>query len=245
MRTAWLAVFATIGCATVALAQDPPTEDGGAEEAGAEEAGADGVAAEEQAPSGPQNFALSVSNSWIYVVIYNDSSRWTPITGHDHGIRATSFTGSVTWDTADASACKVDIRVPYSGLRVDPPGMRERLKIPVDGAISDSQKEKVVGNMLSKGQLNQDSFGEVRFVATSCSGTTGKIDVTGNMSIRGVSKKITIPMDVSVEGDTFRASGTISLTHADFDMKPFTYGPGTPRNQEKLTFGVDVIGKAG
>jgi polyisoprenoid-binding protein YceI len=195
-------------------------------------------------PASTRSYTLDVSDSWIYVVIYNDDGRWTPVTGHDHGIRATSFTGSVSWNAEDAGACKVDIRVPYIGLRVDPPGMRERLGFSANGAISDNQKTKVVGNMLGKGQLDKANFGEVRFVSDHCSGTTGTVDVTGIMTMRGVAKRLTIPMNVSQEGDLFRASGTLTLGHADFGMKPFTYGPGTPKNQEKLTFGVDVVGKA-
>jgi len=230
LRTAWLVIAATLACAPALGQDDPATDPGGG--------------AEEELPAETKTYALSVSKSWIYVVIYNDNDRWTPITGHDHGIRATSFTGIVTWNADDASVCSVDIRVPYSGLRIDPPGMRERLKFSADGAISDDQKKKVVGNMLTKGQLDQGSFSEARFQSISCSGTEGKVDVTGNLSVRGVAKKITIQMDVGLDGDTFTAAGGITLGHADFGMKPFTYGPGTPKNQEKLTFGLDVVGTA-
>ncbi len=233
MRSAWLCAI-TIVWGTVALAQDPPPEEAVGEEA----------AQEDDEPAETRVYALSADKSWIYVTIYNDPDRWTPVNGHDHGIRATVFSGSVTWNLDDASACKVDIRVPYAGLKIDPPGMRERLKFPLDGAISDSQKKKVVGNMLSKGQLDSGSFTEARFVSSSCSDTSGQVDVTGTLTIRGASKQVIVPMQIAVEGDAFTASGGFALTHADFGMKPFTYGPGTPKNQDKLVFGVDVVGKA-
>ena len=226
MGIGWLGVMVGLSVGAEALAQEAPAEP-----------------VVEEAPAPTRSYTLSVPDSWLYVVIYNDEDRWTPVTGHDHGIRATVFTSTLTWNAEDQSACSVDIRVPYSGLRVDPPGMRERLGFSAEGAISDGQKTKVIGNMLSKSQLNQASFGEVRFKSDSCSGTTGTVQVTGVMSIRGVAKRITLPMQISLEGDTFRATGELTLGHADFGMKPFTYGPGTPKNQEKLTFGVDVVGK--
>jgi len=231
LRIGWICASIGLSFGTVAVAQD-------------ESVTADEPVEVAKEPAPTRTYALSVPDSWIYVVIYNDEGRWTPVTGHDHGIRATTFTSVIRWNVEDQSACNVDIRVPYSGLRIDPPGMRERLKFSAEGAISDNQKNKVIGNMLSKGQLDQSNYGEVRFKSDSCSGTTGDVSVTGVMSIRGVSKRITVPMKVAIEGDTFRASGGLTLGHTDFGMKPFTYGPGTPKNQEKLTFGVDVVGTA-
>ena len=232
VRVGWLMLALGAALGSMALAQD----DGSVGEATPVE--------EAPEPVSTRTYTLDVADSWIYVVIFNDNDRWTPVTGHDHGIRATTFTGTVSWNAEDAGACKVDIRVPYSGLRVDPKGMRERLGFSAEGAISENQKSKVVGNMLGRSQLDSGNFGEVRFVSDSCSGTTGTVDVTGVMTLKGVAKRLTIPMKVSQEGDLFRASGTLTLGHADFGMKPFTYGPGTPKNQEKLTFGVDVVGKA-
>ena len=78
-------VFAFVGLAAVpAFAQD------------------EGAAAAAPAPASV-TYALSPSKSWLYVVVYNDPDRWTPVTGHDHAIVATGWSGQVTWNTADAS----------------------------------------------------------------------------------------------------------------------------------------------
>lgn len=193
--------------------------------------------------TGPRTFTLDPAASWIYVLIFNDWERWTPVTGHDHGVKATTFDGTVVWDVDDASKCAVTIRFPVSALEIDPPGMRERARLPADGAVGDGAKATATGNMRGKSQLDTDVFPEISFRSTSCSGTTGTVQVSGTLTVHGVGKAVTVPMQVEVTDDRFAAKGSFTLTHADFGMKPFTYGPGTPRNLEKLEFHVDVVSK--
>ena len=217
-------------------AEQPPAEEA------AEEPTEEAVVEEEAA--GPVTYSLQASKSALYVLVFNDPDRWTPVTGHDHAITATSFDGTVVWDEDDASACKVEISFPVTALAVDPDGMRARAGLPEDGAIGDGAKKTVVGNMLGKSQLQSSQFPKISYTSSSCSGTSGKVDVSGTLSIRGVGKSVTVPMTIAITDGTFSAKGSFQLGHADFGMKPFTYGPATPKNQEKLVFHVDVVGTA-
>ena len=198
------------------------------------------VPAEEAA--GPVTYSLQPSQSALYVLVFNDPDRWTPVAGHDHAITATSFTGTVVWDPDDLSSCKVDIRFPVTALAVDPPGMRERAGLPADGAIGDGAKKTVIGNMLGKSQLNGSQFPEIAYQSTGCTAKGKTVDVAGTLTVHGVGKAVTVPMTVTADGSTFSAKGSFALSHGDFDMKPFTYGPATPKNQDRLEFHVDVKG---
>ena len=51
-----------------------------------------------------------------------------------------------------------------------------------------------------------------------------------------------VPMTIEADENGFSAKGGFTLSHGDFGMKPFTYGPATPKNQDKLQFTVDVKG---
>jgi polyisoprenoid-binding protein YceI len=214
------------------------------DEAPAEAAAEEEAAEEEAAPAGPVTYTLDPGSSHLTVVIFNDDDRWTPVTGHDHAIEPTTFTGTVTWSQSDASACKVDISFKATDLRIDPPGARARAGIDPDGSIGDNQKETVVGNMLGKHQLEADKFPTISYSASKCGGTEGTVDVTGTLTLHGQSKTFTLPMKVDVSDSSFAAKGKATLSHGDFGMKPFTYGPATPKNQEKLVFLVDVKGSA-
>jgi len=219
-----------------ALAQDEPAaEDTEATDEVVEEE-------EEPAPVGPITYALQPSKSKLTVVIYNDNDRWTPVQGHDHAIEPTTFTGQVVWSLDDPSACKVDISFKAADLRIDPPGARVRAGIDPDGSIPDKQKSTVIGNMLGKHQLEADAFPAITYTASSCDGTSGTVKVDGTLTLHGTTKRFTLPMAVEATPDSFAAKGRIQLGHGDFGMKPFTYGPATPKNQEKLVFLIDVKG---
>ena len=120
--------------------------------------------------------------------------------------------------------------------------MRERAGLPAEGAIGDGAKNTVIGNMLGKSQLDGDRFPQVTYTSSSCTGSGNTFDVTGTLTIHGVSKKLTVPMTIDADGTSFSAKGKVSLGHADFGMKPFTYGPATPKNKEQLVFHIDVVG---
>ena len=192
--------------------------------------------------AGPTTYTLDPSKSLLYVMIFNDNNRWTPVTGHDHAIRAMDFTGSVTWDTEDLSSCTVAIQFPVTALAVDPPGLRELTGLPADGAISDGQKKTVINNMRGRSQLDQSRFPQISYKSTSCEANGDFVNVTGTLSIHGVGKAVTVPMTIEADENSFSANGAFTLNHADFGMKPFTYGPMTPRNAEPLTFKVKVVG---
>lgn len=191
-----------------------------------------------------RTYNLQPSSSWLYVVVYFDPDRFTPVPAHDHGVKATDFTGTVRWNLDDASQCQIDISVPVTALQVDPPNMRARASLPADGAVSDGQKETIVNNMRGKKNLNYPAFTDITFKSSSCDGTQGKVSVSGQMTIAGNSKDVTVTMDVKADASAFSANGTLTLNHSDFGMTPFTYGPLTPKNLEKLKFVVEVVGSA-
>lgn len=234
ISTPTLFAAAALGLALAApgLAQDAeeaPTEDAAPVEEAAEAAG-------------PTTYALDASKSWLYVQIYNDDDRWTPVQGHDHAIKATSFDGTVVWNPDDPSACDIQISFPVTALAVDPPGMRERAGLSAEGAVGDGQKKTIVGNMLGKSQLEASSFPKISYRSSACAASGSKVDVTGTLTIHGVGKQVTVPMSIEADGSSFSAKGSFRLSHEDFGMKPFTYGPATPKNESKLDFVVDVVG---
>ena len=224
----WFALGALL-LAAPALAEEPPVP---------EEAPAEAPAA-----STPTNYTINTGSSTLLVAIRNDTSAWASRLGHDHAIVASDFTGKVVWDATDASKCNISFSIPVSKLVVDPAGSRERMGF--HGVTSDSDKETITTNFRSEGQLNMAAHPTISFQSTSCSGTSGKVDVKGNFTMRGTTKPVTAAMNVTVDGSTFKASGGFESTHTYFDFEPFQALGGNLRNQDRLQFVLDVKGTAG
>lgn len=213
--------------ASVAMAQDPAP------------------APAEPAPapvSAPVTYKLDPAKSWLYVVVYNDPSAMGSRFGHDHGIRASTFDGTVVWDTSNAAACKVEISFPVTALTPDPPGMRERAGLNPDGAVGEGSLKTIKDNLQGKSQLEASVFPTISYKATKCEGTTGKVKVTGDLSIHGVSKSVTVTMDVAADGSAFSAAGSFTALHSSFGFKPFSNLAGALRNKDEIKFVVDVKG---
>jgi polyisoprenoid-binding protein YceI len=179
----------------------------------------------------------------VFVVSRIDSSTMFSSLGHDHAIGATRFTGDVTW--GEGLACAIDVVVPVKDLKVDPPGFRKMAGIDLSVDMSADQKADIESNFKGKKQLEADKYPDIRFKGKSCSGTSGNVDVTGDFTMHGVTKTITVPMKVSVDPTTFKAFGRFSIKGSEYDMPPFVAPFGALKNLDKLDFTLDFVGAPG
>lgn len=194
--------------------------------------------------AGPVSYTLDPQKSWLYVVVYNDTSSLASRLGHDHGIRATELVGKISWDAGNAAACSVDISFPVASLRPDPPGMRERAGLSPDGAVSAGNLETIRENFLGKNQLDGATYPTISYKSTSCEGTagTGKVKVNGNLTLRGVTKPVSVTLDVKADATSFVAGGAFTTTATNFGFKPFAALGGTLKNKDEMKFVIDVVG---
>jgi polyisoprenoid-binding protein YceI len=192
--------------------------------------------------AGPVTYKLDPVKSWLYVVVFNDTSALASRLGHDHGVRATDFDGKVVWDPANPGSCSVSISFPVTALTPDPPGMRERAGLNPDGAVGASSLEEIKTNFLGKTQLDSSNFPKISYQSTKCEGSGTKFTVTGNLTIHGTSFPVTTTMDIKADGSTFSAAGSFTANATNFGFKPFTNLAGALRNQDQMKFVVDVVG---
>jgi polyisoprenoid-binding protein YceI len=190
----------------------------------------------------PASYALTESGSKLYVQVFKKRGGAASRLAHDHVVLATGWTGSVSWDPENAAACSVSFSLPVTGLAPDSDPMRAH--VGYESRLSASNQKKVRGNIVSLTQLAAEHFPKVTFQSTSCSGSGSTITVTGNLTIRGVSKTIAVPMEISADGGSFKAKGTFSATHEDFKFSPYTAMGGALRNETEMRFTVDVVGAA-
>lgn len=203
---------------TLALAEDPAPQ-----------------ATEE--PTGPATTTYAVdSNSWLAVLVKYDRSALGG--GHDHVVTPNAVQGSITWNPQDPTVCDVKLSFPVDALQVDPPGSRARFSL--EGETPANDKPKIKANLSGKHQLEASKFPTISYQSTKCDGTGEKVAVSGKLSIHGVNHPVTTTMTVSADGKTFTAKGGFTATHADFGMDPFTALLGALRNDEVLTFQMNV-----
>ena len=72
------------------------------------------------------------------------------------------------------------------------------------------------------------------------SGETVSVDVTGTLTLHGVSQTVTATLDVVVDGDTAQIVGTVPLTFADYGVDAPSLGFVEVESEGRLEFSLDV-----
>jgi polyisoprenoid-binding protein YceI len=97
----------------------------------------------------------------------------------------------------------------------------------VDVTTLDSDEDRRDNRIRSMG-LETDTFGTATFSLTSPielgAGDTVSVSAIGDLTIHGVTKSVTIPLDAKRSGATLEVVGSIEFPMADFDIDPPSIG---------------------
>ncbi len=160
---------------------------------------------------------------------------------HRHVIRAAGWGGTVSYDAGVPASCSVGIEVPVERLAVDEPELRERLAY--GQPVSESDRASIRRSMLGPDQLDGARFPGIRFASVGCRQLPDRrIEVSGDLEIRGRKKRIAVPLAARLVDDRLRAEGSFTVTHADFGFSPYSALLGAIRNDEALRFTLNLVG---
>ena len=193
-----------------------------------------------QALAAPSTWDFVPASSKLYVQVFRDETTLMSTAAHDHVIAAVDWKGSVTLDPEDLSAGSVSVQIPVSGLRPDLPDMRSL--VGYDVMLTEAQQAQVTEHMLSGDQLDGKSFASISFTGSRCSGALEALTVTATLMIRGKSRHLEVPVQVSFEDEAIRVQGSFQVGHADVGLKPYSALFGQLKNREDLHFTFDVVG---
>jgi polyisoprenoid-binding protein YceI len=163
--------------------------------------------------------------------------------GHEHRVRAHAFSGTVVYFPGDPGRSRVTVTVLTDSLRVVPEA--DSADIP---QITRTMREKT---------LRVDSFPQIQFVSRSVvplpapgssapgSGENGAapaaLHVTGDLTMVGRTRPVSVDLTLDVEGDTLRAEGSFSVKQTDFGIKPFSKALGMVKVKDEVRFELHVV----
>lgn len=158
---------------------------------------------------------------------------------HDHVVRATKFSGLVSFDPTAPEAASIRVDVEAAGLKADEPSMRRRFGVsgePTAGDIADIEK-----TMRSEGQLNVSRFPRITFVSSRITHeASGRYLVTGQLTIRGITTTVRFPAMVRMEGDVLHATATLEFSQSSFGYQPYRAALGAIKNKDAVMLHVDL-----
>ena len=111
--------------------------------------------------------------------------------------------------------------------------------------VSDKDR-KEIERMTREEVLVTDRYPEIIFESAQVSGnkiTEGwyRVNITGNLTLHGVTNKCSFDAQVRVSADSLRAEGEFPLKQTDYNIKLVSAAGGTIKVKDELKFSFDIV----
>ena len=153
--------------------------------------------------------------------------------GHSHRIAVRDFSGEASLTTEVLNPASLEMTVKAESLEE------------TDEVFSQQQKD-IINKELDEIVLESEKYPEISFKSTQVTGRltnpwTFDVRITGDLSLHGVTKRITIPAAVTLSSNSFRAVGEFDIHRDDFGVKATSAFHGTIRVKNNIKFVFDII----
>lgn len=155
---------------------------------------------------------------------------------HDHTIAVRAFTGQVIVPANGLSGATVEMEIDAHGLKV------------VDKGVSDKDRAEIQSEMESK-VLEVSRFPKIMFKSVSVrdlksEGKDWRLLLDGDLTLHGITKRVTIPVIANMTPEQMRASGEITIQQTDFGIKPYSKGLGAVKVKNELKISFTIVAQS-
>lgn len=188
--------------------------------------------------TGVHTYAIDAKKSLLAVQVFKEGA--ASGLAHDHVITASQLSGSITVDAADKAKARVEVTLPTKSLVNDEPRYRKRFGIESD--ISDDDRAAVLEHMQDEDQLDIAKYPTMSFTSTSATvGAGDKLTLNGKLTMHGVTKDISLPIEATLKGNTIEGKGSVKLKTSDFGIEPYSAFLGAVKNKDGIVLHVHLV----
>ena len=133
--------------------------------------------------------------------------------GHEHEILAPQLSGEVRLDEQNLGRSSVSVTVDATALRVSGAG-----EPPED--VPKVQARMLGPELLDVARFPQVSFRSSRVEGRETAPGHRELEVTGELSVHGMARTVTVPVTVETKGGSLTATGRLTIRHRDHGLSP-------------------------
>lgn len=178
-----------------------------------------------------RRYRLDAAQSRFIVRTFSGGLLW--FKGHDHFIAVRDFTGEAQLapDLLNPASLQFTIRADSLVETRD---------------VFTEQQKQIINREIRELVLETAKYPEIVFKSTEVKGKLaagGQFDVRigGELTLHGVTRHITIPASVMLNGNDLRARGEFFVNRSDYNVKATSALHGTIRVRDKLKFTFDIV----
>jgi polyisoprenoid-binding protein YceI len=177
-------------------------------------------------------YRIDASQSRFMVRTFSGGLLW--FKGHDHFIRAGDFSGEVQLTPSVIAPASLELRVRADSLEET----RD---------VFTPQQKGIINKELREIVLETSKYPEILFKSTDVTGQLNggqyEAKIGGDLTLHGVTRRITIPALVTLDGGSLRARGEFTIKRGDYNVKATSALKGTIRVRDKLKFTFNIVAR--
>jgi polyisoprenoid-binding protein YceI len=154
--------------------------------------------------------------------------------GHEHLVAVREFSGEAQLTPDSITPASLEITAKTASM------------LETSSVFTEQQKQ-IIDKELREIVLLPDKYPEIVFKSSAVKGkATGSnrydLKITGDLTLNGVTRQITIPTQVTVTGNDLSARGEFSVDRSDFNVKATSAVHGLVRVRNKIKFTFEILG---
>lgn len=163
--------------------------------------------------------------------------------GHNHVVASHDVAGTVHLHPEFARSA-FELELPVTSLSVDEPELRRAAGPGFPPEVPADAREGTRRNMLSEAVLDAERHPVVRVRSESIAPGREGFIARIRISLRGRDHVLDAPVGVELAGDELRASGELTVSHAQLGLTPFSALLGALRVRDELTIRYRLVARA-
>ncbi len=150
--------------------------------------------------------------------------------GHNPVVAISDFGGEVHWDPGDPKQALLHLRIRAASLAVQ-------------NDISDRDRREME-RVMHEEVLETDKYAEILFESTAVSAnSSGRLEIDGNLTLHGVTRRERLAAQVAVTGDMLRAFGDFAIRQTDYRIQLASVAGGALKLKDELKFTFDIVAR--
>jgi polyisoprenoid-binding protein YceI len=164
--------------------------------------------------------------------------------GHNHVIASHDVSGAF-YVPDDVLQTTFELHVPVAQLTIDEPTLRAKEGPDFPTEVPDSAKEGTRHNMLSEALLNGAQYPEFTLVSARLQpgGMGSSVQADVEVTIRGQSHTIPVPVAYTLSAGELIATGELSLRQSDLGLTPFSALLGALQVQDEMRVKFRIVAR--
>jgi len=155
--------------------------------------------------------------------------------GHEHLIAAREFSGEAEITAGAITPAALRLVVNANSL------------VETSDAFTEPQKQ-IINKELKEIVLLPDQYPDITFQSTDVTakglgGGRYDVNIKGNLTLHGITRPVTIPATITLNGSTLRAVGKFSIDRDDYKVKATSAFHGMVRVDDDIKFEFDILGR--